>query len=253
MSNRTRRKGTHAARASGREFGNAALDYERGRPDWPAEALDAVPVHAGAEVLDLAAGTGKLTRLLATRYERVVAIEPDDAMRALIEGVETHAGTAEAIPLPESSVDAVFVGEAFHWFDGDRVVAEIVRVLRPSGHLVLLWNGGWGFDPLIPDDAMGMLGEIYERAGRPGGPSYHSGEWRTALERSPFEPLREAHFPREISLEPDQAVSLWLSVSSVASLDEAERATVRTKLARAVTDRRLLSLTTDLYWTRLPT
>ena len=238
-------------RASGLEFGNAALDYERGRPEWPAEALDAVPVPAGADVLDLAAGTGKLTRLLAKRYARVVAVEPDDAMRALIDGVDARRGTAEAIPLPDASFDAVFSGEAFHWFDGPAALAEIERVLRPRGFLVLLWNGGLDFEPPIPKPALELLGEIYVRMGRPGGPSYVSGVWKEAFEPSAFELLCEEHFSRDSVLGPDETVSLWLSVSSVAALPHHERAEVGSELRARITEPRRFLLSTDLYWTRL--
>lgn len=238
--------------APGLKFGQAALDYERGRPDWPEEALDAVGVPPEAEVVDLAAGTGKLTRLLARRFARVVAIEPDDRMRALIEGVQTFAGTAEAIPVPDASFDAVFCAEAFHWFDGPLALAEIARVLRPRGFVALMWTPGWDFDPPIPESAMAMLCEIYVRMGRPGGPAYDSMEWRRAFEASPaFEPLREEHFPRELVLDPDQTLSLWLSVSSVASLPDVERAEVGRKLRALIDEPRRFSITTDLFWTRL--
>ena len=95
-------------------------------------------------MLDLAAGTGKLTRVLAEHADDVVAVEPLDGMRRVLERRLPHvrvlAGTAEAIPLADGAVDAVFVAEAFHWFDLPRAVAEIARVLRPGGGLAVLWN-----------------------------------------------------------------------------------------------------------------
>ena len=119
-------------------------DYERGRPGWPSEAVDLAGLPSTATVLDLGAGTGKLTRVLTTVFDRVVAVEPAEAMRRLLvahcPGAETLAGTAHEIPLAEESVDAVFAAQAFHWFDDERAVAEMIRVLRSRGALVLLWN-----------------------------------------------------------------------------------------------------------------
>ena len=115
-------------------FGRAAEEYELGRPGYAEAALDAVDLPPDAVVLDLAAGTGKLTRQLVPRYERVLAVEPLGGMRAVLErvvpGAEALGGTADAIPLENDAVDAVFVGEAFHWFSTAETLAEIARVLR---------------------------------------------------------------------------------------------------------------------------
>ncbi|HET9508170.1 MAG TPA: class I SAM-dependent methyltransferase [Gaiellaceae bacterium] len=125
-------------------FAAVAAEYERGRPDWPEAILDAVPVEPEAKVLDLGAGTGKLTRVLARRYAGVVAVEPLAELRAILAAVvpsaDARPGRAEAIPLPEAAVDAVFAGQAFHWFAHDEAVGEIARVLRPAGVLAVLWN-----------------------------------------------------------------------------------------------------------------
>jgi SAM-dependent methyltransferase len=125
-------------------FAAVAAEYERGRPEWPDAILDAVPVEPDASVLDLGAGTGKLTRVLARRYAQVVAVDPLAELRAVLAAVvpsaDVRPGRAEAIPLPEATVDAVFAGQAFHWFARDDAVAEIVRVLRPGGVLAVLWN-----------------------------------------------------------------------------------------------------------------
>ncbi len=135
----------HARRAS--SFGAQAAAYEANRPDYPAEAvrwaLEPLPGPA-PRVLDLAAGTGKLTRSLVAAGLDVVAVEPDPGMLAQLRrglpDVEAHAGRAERIPLPDGSVDAVLVGQAMHWFDDEHAYPEIARVLRPGGVLAGLWN-----------------------------------------------------------------------------------------------------------------
>src|ERR687892_898838 len=134
--------------SAARGFAQAPEDYERGRPTYPPEALALLArilrLEPGRTVLDLAAGTAKLTRALVPTGARLVAVEPVAAMRAkLAESLpeaRVLAGTAERIPLVDGSVDAVAVAQAFHWFDGDEALAEIHRVLRPGGRLGLVWN-----------------------------------------------------------------------------------------------------------------
>jgi SAM-dependent methyltransferase len=131
-------------------FGTQAASYEINRPPYPPAAvrwgLRVAPGAdaAGMRVLDLGAGTGKLTRALVALGADVVAVEPDPQMLAQLRrglpGVESHAGRAEAIPLPDASVDAVAVGQALQWFDTDRAMPQIARVLRPGGVLTGLWN-----------------------------------------------------------------------------------------------------------------
>jgi ubiquinone/menaquinone biosynthesis C-methylase UbiE len=125
-------------------FGSIAEDYDRLRPGPPAAALDwLIPAQCRIAV-DLAAGTGLFTRALHERVPEVVAVEPDDRMRAVLEqrspDVRAVAGRGEDIPLPDSSVDAVFVSSAWHWFDKTRAVPEIARVLRPGGRLGVIWT-----------------------------------------------------------------------------------------------------------------
>ena len=149
-----------------RGFGAEADAYDRARPSYPPDAIDwlvrGLGIGPGRQVVDLAAGTGKLTALLAGSGADLIAIEPVASMRDRLRyrlsdrlrdrpsdrpsgrlgnpRVEVLAGVAEALPLADQSVDAVIVAQAFHWFDAKRAMAEIARVVRPGGHLGLLWN-----------------------------------------------------------------------------------------------------------------
>ena len=137
----------HARRAS--SFGARASDYAAHRPDYPVAAvrwaLEPVSTGGPLRVLDLAAGTGKLTGVLCAEGHEVTAVEPDEAMLSelvrLHHGVRALPGTAERIPLPDGTMDAVVVGQAFHWFDPEPALTEIARVLRPGGVVAGLWNG----------------------------------------------------------------------------------------------------------------
>lgn len=215
-------------------FDPAAEDYERGRPGWPAELLEGVE---GDVVLDLAAGTGKLTRLLVERFPRVVAVEPLAGMRALLERAVPEAealdGSAEQIPLADASVEAVLVGEAFHWFDPERATAEIARVLRPGGALVLafnMWDGP--FEPPIPEEARATLDAAFERGGRPGAVRVRSGAWKRGFDGSPFTPLEERKIPHEHVTDKGGVIAYYLSVSSMAWLPQGEREALRASLTR---------------------
>ncbi|NKQ58332.1 class I SAM-dependent methyltransferase [Amycolatopsis sp. K13G38] len=127
-----------------RSFGAQAAAYAEHRPDYPLEALRwGLPAEA-AHVVDLGAGTGKLTEGLRALGLRVTAVEPDEGMRAefgrLLPDVPVLDGTAESIPLPDASADAVVAGQAFHWFDPGPALTEIARVTRPGGTFLALWN-----------------------------------------------------------------------------------------------------------------
>jgi len=125
-------------------FGQEAAAYERGRPSYPPEAIDWLLPPAAKDVLDLGAGTGKLTTRLVERGLAVFAVDPIPEMLELLSSSlpDTPAllGTAEEIPLPDDSVDSVLVAQAWHWFDLERAIKEVARVLRPGGRLGLLWN-----------------------------------------------------------------------------------------------------------------
>lgn len=202
-----------------RSFDRAAAEYERTRPDYPDAVLDLVPVPAEATVLDVGAGTGKLTRVLARRYVRVIAVEPLDGMRAILEqvvtGAEALAGRAEEIPLPDAAVDAVFAGQAFHWFANDAAVGEIVRVLRPGGVLALLWNVPNG-RPSVPDAYNARLEALHD-AGRPEPPD------ENVLERFPFGEKHEEAVEHEQVSRRDDVLALAASVSWIAMPDDREQ------------------------------
>ncbi|WP_193046073.1 class I SAM-dependent methyltransferase [Mycolicibacterium baixiangningiae] len=133
-------------------FGAQAAAYERGRPSYPPDAIDWLLPRGAHTVLDLGAGTGKLTTRLVERGLDVIAVDPIPEMLEVLTGAlpDTPAllGTAEEIPLADDSVDAVLVAQAWHWFDPERAVKEVTRVLRPGGRLGLVWNtrderSGW--------------------------------------------------------------------------------------------------------------
>jgi SAM-dependent methyltransferase len=233
-------------------FGSVVDDYVRGRPGWPATAIEAVGLPASAHVLDLAAGTGKLTKALAPRFERVVAVEPNAAMRAAISCGEVLAGSAEAIPLADDEVDAVFVGEAFHWFCDPPALREIERVLRPRGTLALLWNRQLGSLSELP-----RVHELMQQLRDDAGVSakthrFFSGEFKDVLIGSAFGPLREETFEHEQVLDRQGLVAYLMSQSQVAYRPEGERAEIRRRLEALVAEGRYVRpLRTEVYWTRL--
>ena len=211
-------------------FARSAAAYERGRPGYPLDAIDFLAARLGLgpgrTVVDLAAGTGKLTRPLLATGAEVVAVEPVAEMRAALPAdARSVDGTAEAMPLPTASADAVAVAQAFHWFDGDAALAEVHRVLRPGGALTLVWNRRPMDDPL--NHAIEEL--IAPHRSHPS--AFHTGAWRAAFERTQlFGPLEERVFPNEQSLDADGLVDRVASVSFIAALDESER----TQVLRAV-------------------
>ncbi len=235
-------------------FGVAAEDYERVRPAWPPEAVELAARLLGlgrrVTIVDLAAGTGKLTRRLVDRFDRVIAVEPDDRMRRLLD-VEAHAGTAESIPLPADCADAVFVGDAFHWFDAPVALSEIARVLKPGGGLAVLWNHWWRTEPPIPEAALELLRIPYERSGRDAAAAVEAAAWRDAFAGSPFAPPGEERLTNQAVIPAQDLVALYLSTSSIAMLPDQERARLRGKLTDLLTGSYRLPITTELRWTRL--
>jgi len=241
-------------------FGRTAREYELGRPLWPEELLDRVVdelrLRREARVLDLGAGTGKLTRALVRRFARVVAVEPDEAMlevlQEVVPGAEALRGSGESIPLGAGEVEAVFSAEAFHWFASDDSVAEIARVLRPRGGLVILWNIGLEYDHM-GDEAEAVIEEMHERGGEPGIGRVLSGGWRQPVERAPFEELREVDVRRDLVSSRDEWLANMLSVSSIAHQPDDERAAFAARLCELVPAERDVRrrVRTVAYWTRL--
>ena len=204
-----------------RSFDRAAEEYEAARPSYPDELLDLLPVGRGATVLDLGAGTGKLTRVLARRYAHVIAVEPLDGMRAILERVvpeaEVRAGGAEAIPLADASVDAVFAAQAFHWFATDEAVAEIARVLRPGGVFADVWNETEEPTPL-PGAYRARLEKLFStRAGA------EDGTREEAIRRGPFGRVHLDSVLHEQLQDRDAMLTFMRSVSYVAKLPDPER------------------------------
>jgi SAM-dependent methyltransferase len=196
----------HQAAAEGYAVG--ADTYVRGRPDYPVEVgawlRDSLGLEPSMTVLDLGAGTGKFTARLVATGARVIALEPVAAMRAklvaAVQGVQALAGTAEAIPLPDASVDAVVCAQAFHWFANKAALDEIARVLKPGGRLGLIWN--------MRDARVSWVARLdaivnaFERDT----PRYYTGAWRRAFPHAGFGPLTETHFGLGHTGHPDDVI-----------------------------------------------
>jgi SAM-dependent methyltransferase len=225
--------------------------YERGRPDYPDAAVRRIVerfgLRHGTTVLDLAAGTGKLTRLLLPSGANVIAVEPLPEMRAelarRVPRVATLNGTAERIPLADAYVDAVTVGSAFHWFDADRALREIHRVLKPGGGVALLWNARDERNPV-----QAALSEIVEPL-RSRSPGRTSRNWRTLLADSGlFERTERALFEHEQIVDEQGLVDRVLSIAFIAMSPRDVRADVEQRV-RALAHGGPMRLTymTELY------
>jgi SAM-dependent methyltransferase len=240
----------HPAAAAG--FAAAADAYERGRPSYPQEAIawmvERLRLEEGRDVLDLAAGTGKLTRALVPSGARVVAVEPIDEMReqlfSALPDVDAFDGTAEAIPLPDGSVDAVTCGQAFHWFQVEPALREIHRVLRPGGSLALIWN--------IRDLADPLQARIQEILAPHGGDvrSHRAFDPTELLVESLFGPVEHRSWPYVQRLSRAHLVDRIASTSYIAILDPDARAAVLSQVLEAadgVPEPISIPYTTDVY------
>ncbi|RYB93769.1 class I SAM-dependent methyltransferase [Nocardioides oleivorans] len=199
-----------------RSFGSVAEAYDRGRPSYPAEAITWLMGGEAKVVLELAAGTGKLTRDLVDQGHAVFATEPDEAMLAILRErvpeVSAKVATAEEIPANDRSVDVVVVAQAFHWFDHEVALAEIARVLKPGGHLALVWNSR---DERIPwVRKMGDLLGIQDR---------DTSSARLLGESELFAETEETTFKNWQEVNRESILDLARSRSNFAVMGEAER------------------------------
>jgi SAM-dependent methyltransferase len=212
-----------------RSFDSAAEEYEAARPSYPDALLELLPVPRDAIVLDVGAGTGKLTRVLARRYAKVFAVEPLDRMRAVLErvvtDVEALAGSATQIPLPDASVDAVFAGQAFHWFATDEAVAEISRVLRPGGVFADVFNEGEN-SPDLPPAYQAKLEEIFAEP-RTGA---EDDEREAVIRRGPFGDVHLDEVRHEQVQDRDSVLRFMRSISYVAKRPDTEREALMAEL-----------------------
>jgi len=243
-----------------RGFDAGAAAYERARPSYPLDAVAWLVEHCGivpgASVCDLAAGTGKFTRLIEPIGSRLVAVEPVEGMRRLLResfaDLPVVAATAEALPFAAASLDAVTVAQAFHWFDADHAFAELGRVLRVGGRVGLVWNAR---DRSV--DWVDALWSIMDRVEKKA--PWRDHDDRSALSfgaRTGFGPIHQAEFWHEQHLAPGDVVERFASVSHVAVLGDEERVAVldeiRSVLAtRPVTpgrDELAIPYRVDAYW-----
>ncbi len=219
-------------------FASVADEYELGRPEYPPGVVGALAAELGlkdgATVLDLAAGTGKLSRALLAAGLDVVAVEPQQALRerlaASVGAERAREGLAESIPLADRSAAAVTVADAIHWFDHTPALAEIARVLADGGSLAVLttipdWSGAsWA------EEVGGMLAEL-----RPAHPHFEGPPWQQLLRDSGrFEEPRELRITWWRDATPERMVAHVGSMSWIAALEEPERAATLSRVAALI-------------------
>jgi SAM-dependent methyltransferase len=211
-------------------FGAHADAYERARPAWPKEAAHWLVPEDAKLVVELGAGTGKLTRAVTALGARVVAVEPDLRMLAVLRGLELEGveGSAEAIPFDDGVADAVVAGSSLHWFELEPALAEIHRVLRPGGRFGFGWNHRDDRHPAIAR----MSETVYAAQARKGRSRWRSRDWAAELTASGlFGDLEHAHFEHVLELSREALRDHLMSYSGVALLSEDERRRVFAEVA----------------------
>lgn len=254
--------GTHDRRThrAVRGFDRSAGTYERGRPNYPPEAIDhlarVLHLGPGRTAVELGSGTGKFTRALRPLGIALVPVEPTPGMRRefvrRVPDLPVLDGTAEDIPVPVRFADAVLVAQAFHWFRTRAALHEIARVLRPGGGLGLVWN--------MRDERVPWMREFTRILERENGgvPQARQRRWRAIFEQGgiPFGSLHRRSFPHVQRLDRAGVVARALSVSTVAVQPPAERRAVASRIrellasdpetrGRQVVD---LPYRTEVYW-----
>lgn len=233
--------------------------YEKGRPSYPAEAVDylarELSLNRTSMMVELGAGTGKFTKLLVPMGAKLIAIEPVEGMRCkfkeIFPQIELHEGTAEAIPLPDESADAVIAAQAFHWFSGESTLKEIHRVLKPGGLIGLIWN--------VRDESKDWVAQLTKiiYAYDSEAPTYNSMKWRKAFDHtSLFTSLKYTSFAHQHEGTPDTVVARVASISFIAVLPEKKKTEVLSRVAQLIqTHPEIKGLKqisfpyrTDIYW-----
>ncbi|KAF1011208.1 MAG: putative methyltransferase [Pseudomonas fluorescens] len=220
-------------KAARQGFSTEAGTYAQGRPDYPGELAgwlsNALQITAQSTVIDLGAGTGKFTRLLSTLTSQLIAVEPVAAMGEQLLRQLPHVrlvpGTAQAIPLEPATADALVCAQAFHWFATEAALADIHRVLKPHGHLGLVWN--------VRDESVDWVAAITEIITPYEGdtPRFHTGQWRQAFSGRYFSAPQVTCFPYNHVGSPQEVImDRFLSVSFIAALPEDKKARVAGQL-----------------------
>lgn len=225
----------HAAARTG--YATQADAYARGRPGYPPFLQQwlrqDLGLRGGAMVVEVGAGTGKFTPLLLGTGAEVVAVEPVAAMRArlheLLPAVRVLPGTAQALPLPDTSADAIACAQAFHWFANHAALDEFARVLKPGGRLGLVWN--------VRDERCDWVAELMRLVTPYAGdaPLLAGGQWRQAFPHPAFGPLAEVEHAHVHAGPPARViVDHFMSISFVAALPPEQRLAVRQRIEAVV-------------------